>query len=180
MKKTGIVLMLTFIMVSFSSCLSEQSKGEKLIKEHMYSTAYDYDSYEPIKTEVSKCNKTIWCNLQAISTAKEIVKEYKETYSSFNAYERNDIYNVHKLIKKHLSSFGEYETLEQNTYDGYSIQQKFRIKSRSGIAFIMNMKFIVDNDFKRIITSYETYEIDRISEGFVLGEVSTVFRATNN
>ena len=44
----------------------------------------------------------------------------------------------------------------------------------------MNMKFIVDNDFKRIITSYETYEIDRISEGFVLGEVSTVFRATNN
>ena len=70
MKKTGIVLMLTFIMVSFSSCLSEQSKGEKLIKEHMYSTAYDYDSYEPIKTEVRKCNKSIWFNLQAISTAK--------------------------------------------------------------------------------------------------------------
>lgn len=180
MKKTGIVLMLTFIMVSFSSCLSEQSKGEKLIKEYMYSTAYDYDSYEPIKTEVSKCNKSIYCNLQAISTAKEIVKEYKETYSSFSAYDRKDIYNVHKLIKKHLSGFGEYKTLEQNTYDGYSILQKFRIKSRSGIAFIMEMKFIVDNDFKWIITSYESYEFDRITEGFVLSQVFDCFRATNN
>ena len=108
----------------------------------MYSTAYDYDSYEPIKTEVRKCNKSIWCNLQAISTAKEIVKEYKETYSSFNAYERNDIYNVHKLIKKHLSGFGEYETLEQNTYDGYSIQQKFQICKLSSVFRLIKCNFM--------------------------------------
>ena len=99
MKNNWIFLMFTLVTVNFSSCISEQSKGEKLIRNHMFSTAYDYDSYEPIETNVSKSNKSIWYNLRAISIAKQIVQEYNDSYSSFSAIDENDRNNVYVLIK---------------------------------------------------------------------------------
>lgn len=179
MKKSGFLLILTFVVVNFSSCLSDQSKGEKLIRNYMFSTAYDYDSYEPIETNVAKSNKTIWYNLRAISVAKQIVQEYKDSYSSFSAIDKNDTYNVYVLIKKHLEEFGNYDSLESDAYDGYSVTQKFRIKSRNGVSQLMEMRYIVDNEFSRIITSYSMYEIDRISEAYILAQVHDVFRLEN-
>lgn len=165
-------------MLGLSAC-TKVSRAERLLKKHMYQTAYDYNSYEPIETEVRKSNHSIWFNLQAISTAKEVVEEYNETHTSFNALDDNDVYDVYMLISEHLSEFGEYHTLETNVYDGYSVLHKFRIKNRLGISNIYRIKYIVDKNFKTIVASYSTPEdyIGTMSESYVLGKVHDVYRA---
>ena len=74
--KTYFPLILLLAILSLASC-SKQSRAERLIENYMHQTAYDFDSYEPIETEVSKCHHSIWCNLRAISAAKKVQLKYK-------------------------------------------------------------------------------------------------------
>ena len=47
------ILLLMFILLSVSSCKSEKDKVEELIRSYMFEVLYDYDSYQPISTEVT-------------------------------------------------------------------------------------------------------------------------------
>lgn len=180
------ILLLAAFALALVSCKSEQSKGEDLIDEYMEQTAYDYESYKPVSTKVHKCS-SIHCNLNAISVAKKIIEEYNETHTSFNCLEGNDRYDVYDLIRKYREEFGDigdaYEDLiRKNYYDGYMIDQKFRIKSRGGYAILTTVRYIVDNDFTRIVESYEMpedYETT-ISVGYVINSFQDVVRSENN
>ena len=175
------ILLLMAVVVAFVACKSEQSKGEDLIDEYMEQTAYDYESYKPVSTKVRKCNRAIWSNLNAISVAKKIIEEYNDTHTSFNCLEGNDRYDVYDLIRKHREEFGDSEKLEENHYDGYTIDQKFRIKSRGGYAILTTVRYIVDNDFTRIVESYEMSEDyeTTISVGYILNSLWDVVHSEN-
>ena len=88
-------------------------------------------------------------------------------------------------MKDHsIDAFGDaYEDLiRKNYYDGYMIDQKFRIKSRGGYAILTTVRYIVDNDFTRIVESYEMpedYETT-ISVGYVINSFQDVVRPENN
>ena len=172
-------LLLAVIAVGVMSCKSEQSKAEDLIDEYMKNTAYDYDSYEPIKTDVRKCNRAIWSNINAIQTAKVVIDEYNQTHSSFDCIEGNDRYDIYDIIKRHKSDFGDSQNFEKDHYDGYIIDQKFRIKSRAGYSNIIKMRYIVDNDFDNIIEYYELPDdyAHTISVGYVLNSLFDLVRA---
>ena len=47
-------------VVSMSGCSSKEDKANKLIKERMSKTLYDYDSYDPIETIVSEAKATMY------------------------------------------------------------------------------------------------------------------------
>ncbi len=175
------ILLLMLVAIALMSCKSEQSKGEDLIDEYMEQTAYDYESYKPVSTEVRKCNRAIWSNLNAISVAKKIIEEYNKTHTSFNCLEGNDRYDVYDLIRKHREEFGDINTFEENFYDGYTIDQKFRIKSRGGYAILTTVRYIVDNDFTRVVESYKMPEdyTTTISVGYVLSSLWDVARSEN-
>ena len=178
MKKVIMFLLLSVMMIGVVSCKSEQSKGEDLIDEYMKNHAYDYDSYEPIDTKVMKCNRTIWSNINAIATAKKVIDEYNKTHTSFNCIEGNDKWDVYELIKKYKAEFGDSRNFEANHYDGYTIDQKFRIKSRGGYSNIVTMRYIVDNDFEQIVESYELPSDYRneISVAYVLNSLFDLVR----
>ena len=179
MKKVIMFLLLSVMMMGVASSKSEQSKGEDLIDEYMKNHAYDYDSYEPIDTRVMKCNRTIWSNINAIATAKKVVNEYNNTHTSFDCIRGNDKWDVYELIKKYKAEFGDSRNFEANHYDGYTIDQKFRIKSRGGYSNIIKMRYIVDNDFEQIIASYELPSDygSEISVGYVLNSLFDLVRS---
>ena len=172
-------MLLSAIVVGVTSCKSEQSKGEDLVNEFMENSAYEYDSYEPIKTEVRKCNRSIWSNINAITTAKKVIDEYNDTHTSFDCIKGNDRFDVYDIIKKYKSDFGDSNKFEEDYYDGYIIDQKFRIRSRAGYYNIVTMRFIVDNDFETIVESYELPEdyTHTISVGYVLNSLFDLVKA---
>ena len=176
--KAYLPLILSLAILSLVSC-SKQSRAERLIENYMHQTAYDFDSYEPIETEVSECNHSIWCNLRAISAAKKVVDIYNQNHTSFSALDKGDTYDVWMLIDEHLDDFGDYLSLEMDTYDGYSILHKFRIKNRLGIYDIHRIRYITDKRFKKVVATYAVPEdyIDTMSEAYVLGKVHDVHRA---
>ena len=176
--KTYFPLILLLAILSLASC-SKQSRAERLIENYMHQTAYDFDSYEPIETEVSKCHHSIWCNLRAISAAKKVVDIYNQTHTSFSALDKGDTYDVWMLIDEHLDDFGDYLSLERDTYDGYSVLHKFRIKNRLGIYDIHTIRYITDKRFKKVVATYAVPEdyIGTMSEAYVLGKVHDVHRA---
>lgn len=179
MKKILFSLLLAVISVGVMSCKSEQDKAEDLIDEYMLNSAYDYESYKPIKTEVRKCNRSIWSNINAIQTAKVVIDEFNQTHTSFDCIDGYDKYDVYDLIKKHKSNFGDSENFEKDHYDGYTIDQKFRIKSRGGYSNIVKMRFIVDNDFENIIEYYELPEdyAHTLSVGYILNSLFDLVRS---
>lgn len=179
MKKLLSMAIFSAVLFGLVSCKSEKAKGEDLIRDYMYKTAYDFDSYEPIETKVEKCNRTIWSNLKAIRAAKEVIKEYKSYEGRLYSSQGMDRYIVEELIKEHLNDFGPYDSLEANHYDGYTIDQRFRIKSQSGQSLLLSYRYIVSKDMKEIVESYELPEnyINDISVGYVLNTVFDIYRS---
>ena len=177
MKKILFIL-LSLSVLGLSSC-TKVSRAERLIENYMHQTAYDFDSYKPIETEVSKCNHSIWCNIRAISAAKKVVDMYNQTHTSFSAFDKGDTYDIWMLIEDNLDDFGDYQSLEMDTYDGYTVLHKFRIKNRLGVYDIHRIRYITDKRFKRVVASYAVPEdyIGTMSESYVLGKVHDVHRA---
>lgn len=178
MKKIFSALLFLITLASFFSCKSDQSKGEDMIKDYMYKTASDFNSYEPIETEVKECNNTIWCNLRAISTAKVVLEEYRSVYGNKFDYQTSQPV-IWELVEKHLKEFGSYKSLETHNLKGYMITQKFRIKDSQGNSHLTTMRYIVDKDFKEILAYYEIPEdyLYTLSIGYILNMVSDVYRA---
>ena len=53
---------ISLIIISFClvSCISEEDKAENLIKEKMFKTLYDFESYEPIETIIDSSFTTVY------------------------------------------------------------------------------------------------------------------------
>lgn len=154
MKRILPVLVFATTLICLSGCKSDQSKGEDLIREHMYRTVSDFSSYEPIETDVKECNNTIWCNLRAISAAENVLEEYYSVCGNKFDYKTSQPV-VWSLVEKHLKEFGPYESLETHNLEGYMITQKFRIKDSQGNSHLTTMRYIVDKDFNEILAHYE-------------------------
>lgn len=178
MKRILSALIFAGVLICLSSCKSNQSKGEGLIRDHFYRTASDFNSYEPIETDIKECNNTIWCNLRAISAAKDVLEEFNSMYGNKFDYKTSQPV-VWNLVKKHLKEFGPYKSLEAHNLEGYIITQKFRIKDSRGNSRLTTMRYIVDKDFSEILTIYEIPNnyIGEISVPYILNMVFDVYRA---
>lgn len=177
MKRILSVLVFATTLICLLGCKSDQSKGEDLIRDHMYRTVSDFDSYEPIETDVKECNNTIWCNLRAISAAENVLEEYYSLYGNKFDYKTSQ-HVVWSLVKKHLKEFGSYKSLETHNLEGYMITQKFRIKDSQGNSHLTTMRYIVDKDFDEILAYYElpANYLYQLSIGYILNMVFDVYR----
>lgn len=109
--------------------------------------------------------------MKAINAAKKVIKECKSVYPS-NEDMRSDIISS---VKRNLDEFGTMSSLEANAYNGYSIDQKFRIKSRIGTSSLHHVRYITDNDIENIVCSYEL--LDDIGQYMTTPSVGAVLSA---
>jgi hypothetical protein len=72
MKKIEVYSVIT-LMLLLTACSSNEDKANKLIKQYMFETLYDFKSYEPTKTIVDTLKYELNFNEEAIEYAKDAV-----------------------------------------------------------------------------------------------------------
>ena len=109
MKKLSILLLLLpLIMVG---CKSNEQKAEELIKNELYKTLYDFDSYSPIETIVIEAKQSVytdtalWAKAKVVSYALNLTNKYLE--------ESNDVKErIHSLLRRHRYSYSDEQYYE--------------------------------------------------------------------
>lgn len=80
MKNAHLILIL--FMLALVSCQSKEEKANKLIKDEMYKTLYDFSSYEPIETVVDSAFTSIYRDTLILAYAR-LMNEYLEMTNEF-------------------------------------------------------------------------------------------------
>lgn len=60
MKHCYYFLIVSLILTTISSCQSKEEKAQKLINDQMFSTLYDYKSYEPVEIKIDSAFTSIY------------------------------------------------------------------------------------------------------------------------
>lgn len=172
-------LIVLFCVLLLVGCKSKEEKALALIKEEMFKTLYDYDSYQPVDTQIDSAYTSIYRDsiiyeyairfvaLQGL--ADESIKEAKEntkyaeiyadsyyTRSSFEKYIKQAIDELDKLefyISKMDSCTDTISLLVKEfspEFIGWEVKHKFRCKSKGGQALLENYIFIMDEKMTEI------------------------------
>lgn len=114
MKKA--LLCLSIIALILSGCKSKEEKATELIKQEMFKTLYDFESYQPIETKVDSAFTSIYTDstilshayivkqllidvdkcLNEIREAKSTMDIWGDSYSSLSKTKYNDAYEKYK------------------------------------------------------------------------------------
>ena len=127
--KVGIVLAACF---SIGACKSKEDKALALIDKQMFSSLYDYESYQPVETQldsafnVAEYNEEILAlGLLVSDDMDEVNDEIKEMKSaqrsmniwsdSYSSYGRSEYYEARDAMKEHwekAKTYGQKVALE--------------------------------------------------------------------
>lgn len=77
MKKIKIYSVIT-LMLLLTACSSNEHKANKLIKQYMFESLYDYKSYEPTKTIVEPLKPELYFDEEVIEYAKTGIKNAED------------------------------------------------------------------------------------------------------
>ena len=73
--------------IVFFGCKSKEDKVANLIKDEMFKTLYDFESYEPIETKIDSAFTSVYTDtlvLTYASIANDIYEDLKESKSKYN------------------------------------------------------------------------------------------------
>lgn len=117
-------IMILSIALSFLSCQSKEKKAEELIKERMFETAFDFDSYQPISTSIEETHIDIFSNLECIEAAKGVLELFNSgryrTNSGGDELNKQD--QLGRAVSYNMTRFLAYMPQERkDTVVGYTI-----------------------------------------------------------
>ena len=159
MKKIlGTLLLAT----SFISCKSNEDKACDLIRNVMFETMYDYQSYEPISTTLIMTPCKAEYNKTCIDIAKQILKKRNTLDDKVNE----------NYVELGAEAYIKADSIYANglANNGYIVTQRYRCKNKAGIYNIYTSKYFMDEKIENIIWEYtfdENDEIQTILEQFI-------------
>lgn len=153
------ILFLFLFMPFLISCKSNEEKINDLIREQMFHTLYDYQSYEPIETKITETLYSPENDQNYIDFIKIYTEAKKEGKIDDKQEKRADetsigLLNLQDSIYK---AAGLY-----NTIMGYTVTHKFRCKSRGGMYDLVTQRIFFDKNIENIIWQYEVDEKNSI------------------
>ena len=110
------VLFILLSVVLFSSCKSREEKAAELIKQEMFKTLYDFESYEPVETKIDSAFTSVYTDsviiayayiarsflddaqegLDKVKDAQRTVEIWRDSYSSYGRSKYEEAYNEMK------------------------------------------------------------------------------------
>lgn len=152
MKHLLWTILLAMTMVS---CKSDEEKVNDLIRNVMFETLFDYQSYEPIKTNWMMTPRRAEYDQFVIEIAKRIREQTKKSENYDNTVDLN------RGAEYYLKADSLYSNgLAPN---GYIATQRYRCKNRAGVYNIYISKYFIDEKMENIIWGYTFEEDDEIS-----------------
>ena len=138
--KRDLFIVICVLAGIFVSCTSDEKKANKLIKQYMFENLYDYESYQPTKTQIDTLYYDIYLDSDVISAAYqayeylEDAKEYKEKAD----YAKNEA----DMFKRHFGS-SIMRGIHMDEYKNN--MSKFNEKK---LEALKNMRYILDMQAK--------------------------------
>ena len=112
------ILYLTLSTLIFVGCKSREEKAAELIKQDMFKTLYDFESYEPIETEIDSVFTSIYTDTLALLYANEANSIFEEMDNAKTEYE--NARSTMKIWSDSYTSLGRYKFNEaKKTVDDY-------------------------------------------------------------
>ena len=116
MRKILFILLPTFLLVG---CKSREEKVAELIKQEMFKTLYDFESYEPVETKIDSAFTSIYTDsviksyayiarsflddvqegLDKVKDAQRTAEIWRDSYSSYGRGKYEEAYNE---MREHL------------------------------------------------------------------------------
>ena len=110
MRKILFILLPTFLLVG---CKSREEKVAELIKQEMFKTLYDFESYEPVETKIDSAFTSIYTDsviksyayiarsflddvqegLDKVKDAQRTAEIWRDSYSSYGRGKYEEAYN---------------------------------------------------------------------------------------
>lgn len=144
MKK--ILLWIAIIIPILSSCKSKEEKATEMIKNEMFKTLYDFESYQPIETKVDSAYTSIYTDstiishayiarhflddvdkqLEEIKDAKSTMEIWGDGYSSLSRTKFNNAYEKYTEALDKAKAYIEIANLQMDTIK--QLSKKFEPK----------------------------------------------------
>lgn len=190
--KKNVILVLIGILLCFVfvQCKSNEDKALALIKDNMFKTLYDFDSYQPIETKVDSAFHTPYndsiCLRNAVvcKVVYDKIEEYlEEANNALNAAEV--WHDMNWMRDRYFESLNESETALTNAktlletskeyedtirmrsnvimkeFMGWQVTHKFRCKTKGGFSVLSTRVYYMDSKFTEILR-----EVDPDDEEF--------------
>lgn len=127
MKKLVLLVIVSLII---SSCKSKEEKAQEIIKEEMFKTLYDFDSYEPIETKVDS-------SFYSIYTDTAILK-YGYIISEMQKEREENLDKVESAISNMKIWSGSYSSLGRNEFTKAKAEgEKFMDRANTNLKMII-------------------------------------------
>lgn len=153
MKKILFLMAIALMMVG---CKSREEKAAELIKQEMFKTLYDFESYEPIETKIDSAFTSIYTDTLALLYANEVSSMFNElddaeteyesaksameiwsdSYSSLGVYKFNE---AKKKVNDYIEKIDDVLKKTENIYE--SIKKRNNEIGRSFIGWKATHKF---------------------------------------
>lgn len=132
------------LIIGFTSCKSNEEKALELINEKMFTTLYDYESYEPIETIVTESSSTIYTDslIRTYAVKAEAARTlYNESKHELNkALEYADIYA------------GSYSYSSNKKFENYVKQAK---QERDNMTKYIEKWKIYEDSIKLLVADFQ-------------------------
>lgn len=153
MKKILFLAIIALIMIG---CKSREEKAAELIKQEMFKTLYDFESYEPIETKIDSAFTSIYTDTLALQYANEVkimfdeleeeevefenaksaMEIWSDSYSSLGVYKYNE---AKRKVNDYIEKINK--TLKKNDEIYAKIRERNLQINRSFIGWEANHKF---------------------------------------
>lgn len=150
------ILFLATVVLVMTGCKSREEKAAELIKQEMFKTLYDFESYEPIETKIDSAFTSIYTDTLALLYANEISSMFNElddakteyesaksameiwsdSYSSLGVYKFNE---AKKKVNDYIEKIDDALKKTENIYE--SIKKRNNEIGRSFIGWKATHKF---------------------------------------
>lgn len=175
LKKIGIAMMLISIIVG---CESNEKKADKLIKEYLFRTLYDFKSYEPILTEIDSAFTSLYMDsailhhagmiddyTEKISEENSTIKENMESLSLIQAQKGVETSKLNQSISTSESKIAQYkeniqlhiDSIKMSAsnldvkFEGWHAKHRFRANNEDGVSDLAELHFYFDERVKKIV-----------------------------
>jgi hypothetical protein len=150
------ILFLATVVLVMTGCKSREEKAAELIKQEMFKTLYDFESYEPIETKIDSAFTSIYTDTLALLYANEVSSMFNElddakteyesaksameiwsdSYSSLGVYKFNE---AKKKVNDYIEKIDDALKKTENIYE--SIKKRNNEIGRSFIGWEATHKF---------------------------------------
>lgn len=151
MRKTFNYLVISLIAILLVSCQSKEEKAAEYIKNELSKTLYDFDSYQPIETNVTVAKMTMYNDSACRSMAADIA-EYMKEYTEF--------LEEAKSAEEHMDIWGR-PTYYSSSYsdDKYYYYKKIYENNLSNAEFMLKLSERVVVELKEKIAKLDTAKV---------------------